>query len=82
MKDIPRVRWPLVFGLIFVGSNYNLAAAPSDLGAKAAAISTGLLAIAKIIQEVMRVIDADDPIVRAEDGQRSIEQASFWRRVL
>ncbi len=82
MKDFPRVRWPLVFGLIFVGSNYNLAAAPSDLGVKAAAISTGLLAIAKIIQEVMRVIDADDPIVRAEDGQRSILRASFWRRVL
>ncbi len=85
MSTLPRVRWlalllAVAFGLVFAGFNFDLAAALGDLGTKAAAISTGLLAIAKIIHEAMRSIDATDPMTYTTD--RSLTAQPFWRRVL
>lgn len=89
MRDFPRVRWlvlllALEFGVVTAGMDFDLAAALGSLGMKATGIGAGLLAIAKMIDEAMRSIDAEDPAVQIEGGhiQRGVEQPGFWRRVL
>lgn len=92
MRELPKVRWlalllAIAFGVVFVGVNFDLAAAIGHLGSKAAGIGALLLGIAKIIEEAMRSIDGTDPAIRIEDGHihtmgRGVEQPSFWRRVL
>lgn len=89
MSDFPRMRWlagllMVAFAVVFVGLDFDLAGALSSLGMKAAGIGAGLLAIGKLIEEAMRSIDAEDPMVRIQDGhiQRGVETPGFWRRVL
>jgi hypothetical protein len=93
MRDFPKVRWlagllMVTFAVVFEGLDFDLAGALSSPGLRAAGIGAGLLAIGKVIEEVideaMRSIDADDPVVRIMDGhiQRGIETPGFWRRVL
>lgn len=89
MIDFPKVRWlagllMVTFAVVFEGLDFDLAGALSSPGLRAAGIGAGLLAIGKVIEEAMRGIDADDPVVRIMDGhiQRGIETPGFWRRVL
>ncbi|HRJ41585.1 MAG TPA: hypothetical protein PL105_06885 [Caldilineaceae bacterium] len=89
MSTLPRVRWLALllavgFGVMAAGLNFDLAAVLGSLGMKATGIGAGLLAIAKIIDEAMRSIDAEKPTVWIQDGhiQRGVEQPGFWRRVL
>lgn len=91
MSTLPRVRWlalllAIAFFVIFLGVNFSVGQALAHLGSKAAALAAGLLAIAKIIEEAMRSIDAEDP-TPDKDGRihtmsRGVESPSFWRRVL
>jgi len=89
MSDFPKVRWlalllAVAFGVVFAGLNFDLAAALGSLGLRAAGIGAGLLGIAKVIEEAMHSIDAEDPAVKIEDWHivRGVEAPSFWRRVL
>jgi len=90
ISNLPRVRWlalllAIAFGVVFAGVKFDVAAALGNLGTKGAAVAALLMALAKIVEEVMRTIDADDPIVEAEDYHtmsRGVDLPPFWRRVL
>lgn len=93
MSNLPRVRWmalvlAVAFGIVLAGVDYDLAAAVGHLGTRAAGIATALLAVAKLIEEAMKSIDAEDPMIRIEDGHihtmgRGVDALpAFWRRVL
>ncbi len=95
MRILPRVRWlalalMIVFGLVFAGLHWEATGVFAQLGealghiaTKIAALSAGLLAVAKIIQELLRVVgvQADDPMVFTQ-GRAAKEPGGFWERVL
>lgn len=70
----------VAFAVVFAGVDYDLAAAVGHLGTRAAGIGTALLAVAKMIEAAMGVIDEEDPMIFSQG--RAVEQGGFWRRVL
>lgn len=95
MTTLPRVRWlalalMLVFGLVFAGIHVDISGLLAHLGealdhiaTRIAAVSAGLLAVAKIIQEALRIvgIQEDDPMVFTQ-GRAANKPGGFWKRVL
>ena len=83
MKDFPKVRYSALFLLIsFVvigaSNGADFAATISSLGTQAAAVSAAILAVVKIVGELVQTIDANDPM--NEVGTQDLP--SFWQRVL
>ncbi len=70
----------VAFGIVFAGVDFDLGAAIGHLGTRAAGIATALVAVAKMIEAAMGLIDEDDPMIFTQG--RSVEVGGFWQRVL
>ena len=96
MTTLPRVRWlalglMLVFGLVFTGIHVDIPALLAHLGealghiaTRIAGLAAGVLALAKMIQEALGLLNRefpmDDTAVHTMD--RGGARPGFWERVL
>lgn len=83
MTNFPKARYPalflaIAFVIIAAGNGGDFAATISSLGTQAAAVSAAIMAIVKIVGELMATFDANDPMTEFKPQ----DLPDFWRRVL